>query len=127
LSNIMDTTFCVDALDEALARFGKPQIFNTQGSQFTSADHRAAALRTRDQPREGEIVRHSAVLGSEAAVEHALYPFPQIDGDQRLVPALIALAVPVKLSRVEPVTEDGMHRTDRLRWTPTAGPLGHRS
>jgi putative transposase len=38
LSNTMDTAFCVDALDEALARFGQPQIFNTdQGSQFTSA------------------------------------------------------------------------------------------
>jgi putative transposase len=38
LSNTMDTSFCVAALDEALARFGRPQIFNTdQGSQFTSA------------------------------------------------------------------------------------------
>ena len=38
LSNTMDTTFCVSALEEALARFGKPEIFNTdQGSQFTSA------------------------------------------------------------------------------------------
>jgi putative transposase len=37
LSNTMDVSFCVDALEEALARFGKPQIFNTdQGSQFTS-------------------------------------------------------------------------------------------
>jgi putative transposase len=37
LSNTMDTAFCVDALDEALARFGTPEIFNTdQGSQFTS-------------------------------------------------------------------------------------------
>jgi putative transposase len=34
----MNTAFCVDALDEVLARFGKPEIFNTdQGSQFTSA------------------------------------------------------------------------------------------
>jgi transposase InsO family protein len=33
----MDTSFCVEALEEALARFGKPEIFNTdQGSQFTS-------------------------------------------------------------------------------------------
>jgi putative transposase len=33
----MDVTFCVAALEEALLRFGKPQIFNTdQGSQFTS-------------------------------------------------------------------------------------------
>lgn len=38
LSNTMDVTFCVSALEEALARFGRPEIFNTdQGSQFTSA------------------------------------------------------------------------------------------
>jgi len=37
LSNTMDTSFCVSALEEALARFGRPEIFNTdQGSQFTS-------------------------------------------------------------------------------------------
>jgi putative transposase len=29
LSNTMDTSFCVEALEEALARFGKPEIFNT--------------------------------------------------------------------------------------------------
>jgi putative transposase len=38
LSNSMDVSFCVAALEEALGRFGKPEIFNTdQGSQFTSA------------------------------------------------------------------------------------------
>jgi len=37
LSNTMDASFCLAALEEALARFGKPEIFNTdQGSQFTS-------------------------------------------------------------------------------------------
>ena len=37
LSNTMDVSFCVDALEDALSRFGTPQIFNTdQGSQFTS-------------------------------------------------------------------------------------------
>lgn len=37
VSNIMDTDFCVDALNEALNRHGAPEIFNTdQGSQFTS-------------------------------------------------------------------------------------------
>jgi len=37
LSNTIDGSFCVSALEEALARFGKPEIFNTdQGSQFTS-------------------------------------------------------------------------------------------
>ena len=39
LSNTMDARFCVEALEEALARYGKPEIFNTdQGSQFTSLD-----------------------------------------------------------------------------------------
>jgi len=38
LSNTMDARFCLDALDEALERHGKPEIFNTdQGAQFTSA------------------------------------------------------------------------------------------
>ena len=38
LSNTMDVSFCLAALEEALAKFGKPEIFNTdQGSQFTSA------------------------------------------------------------------------------------------
>lgn len=37
LSNTMDADFCVSALEEALARYGKPDIFNTdQGAQFTS-------------------------------------------------------------------------------------------
>lgn len=34
-SNTMDTDFCIEALDEAMAKFGKPEIFNTD-SQFTS-------------------------------------------------------------------------------------------
>ena len=37
LSNTRDAGFCTDALEEALARYGTPEIFNTdQGSQFTS-------------------------------------------------------------------------------------------
>jgi putative transposase len=38
LSNTIDSRFCVEALEEALERYGKPKIFNTdQGAQFTSA------------------------------------------------------------------------------------------
>ena len=38
LSNTMDSAFCVEALEEALKRYGRPRIFNTdQGAQFTSA------------------------------------------------------------------------------------------
>lgn len=37
LSNTLDPSFCVKALQEALSRYGKPEIFNSdQGSQFTS-------------------------------------------------------------------------------------------
>ena len=37
VSNTMDVEFCLEALEEALAQHGRPDIFNTdQGSQFTS-------------------------------------------------------------------------------------------
>jgi putative transposase len=37
VSNTMEPAFCIDALEEALDRYGAPDIFNTdQGAQFTS-------------------------------------------------------------------------------------------
>ena len=37
LSNTLDASFCTEALDEAIRKYGAPDIFNTdQGSQFTS-------------------------------------------------------------------------------------------
>src|SRR5688572_20365216 len=42
LSITMEAAFCIEAVEEALARHGKPDIFNTdQGSQFTSVDFTA--------------------------------------------------------------------------------------
>lgn len=39
LSNTLDASFCVEALKDAIVRYGVPEIFNTdQGSQFTSDD-----------------------------------------------------------------------------------------
>lgn len=39
LSNTMTPTFCIEAAQEAINRYGKPEIFNTdQGSQFTSME-----------------------------------------------------------------------------------------
>ncbi len=39
LSNTVDSTFCIDALEEALDRYGKPGIFNSdQGVQYTFKD-----------------------------------------------------------------------------------------
>jgi len=38
LSNTLDASFCVEALEEAIATYGKPEIMNTdQGSQYTGA------------------------------------------------------------------------------------------
>jgi putative transposase len=46
VSITMETDFCIEALEEALARHGKPEIFNTdQGSQFTSADFTGVLIR----------------------------------------------------------------------------------
>ena len=47
LSNTMDVSFCVSALEEALTRFGRPEIFNTdQGSQpgFNQSSQRSCQL-----------------------------------------------------------------------------------
>ena len=42
LSNTLDARFCTEALTEALDRYGRPEIFNTdQGSQFTSIEFTA--------------------------------------------------------------------------------------
>src|SRR4051812_11032266 len=49
LSNTMDATFCVEALEEALALYGRPEIFNSdQGAQFT-IHRRAGGRRRSDQ------------------------------------------------------------------------------
>ncbi|BDV33920.1 transposase (plasmid) [Methylocystis iwaonis] len=45
VSITMEAEFCVEALKEALAKYGKPEIFNTdQGSQFTSLDFTGVLL-----------------------------------------------------------------------------------
>ena len=47
LSTTQDTAFCLEALNEAIERYGTPEIFNTdQGSQFTSRDWTDALTRS---------------------------------------------------------------------------------
>lgn len=42
LSNTMDTSFCTDALQEAISLYGAPEYFNTdQGAQFTAEEFTA--------------------------------------------------------------------------------------
>jgi len=46
LSITLEAAFCIEAVEEAIARYGCPEIFNTdQGSQFTSHDFTSALLR----------------------------------------------------------------------------------
>ncbi len=46
LSNTMDTSFCVDCLEEAIKAYGVPEIFNTdQGAQFTSSAFTAVLIK----------------------------------------------------------------------------------
>ena len=48
LSNTLTTDFCIEALEEAITRYGTPEILNTdQGSQFTSAEF-TGVLKARD-------------------------------------------------------------------------------
>jgi putative transposase len=46
VSITMEADFCVEAREEAIARYGRPEIFNTdQGSQFTSMAFTGVLLR----------------------------------------------------------------------------------
>ena len=46
----MEVDFCLEAVEEALAKYGRPEIFNTdQGSQFTSAFRHVRMPRTKRQ------------------------------------------------------------------------------
>jgi putative transposase len=46
LSITLEAAFCIEAVEEALARYGQPEIFNTdQGSQFTSHDFTSVLLK----------------------------------------------------------------------------------
>jgi putative transposase len=46
LSITLEVEFCIEAVEEALSRYGRPEIFNTdQGSQFTSGDFTGLLLK----------------------------------------------------------------------------------
>ena len=69
VSNTLDTGFCIEALEEALQRYGAPEIFNTdQGAQFTSEaftdvlkDHGHRDQHGRQGSMGGQRVRRTAV------------------------------------------------------------------
>ena len=65
----MEADFCIEALEEALARHGKPDIFNSdQGSQFTSVGFTGVLLKhgvviSMDGSRRGETTCSSSACG----------------------------------------------------------------
>ena len=75
LSNTMDVSFCVAALEEALARFGGPEIFNTdqgsavhqsQPSPAVLAARRHHDLHGRPRPLDGQRLHRAAVAVAQA-------------------------------------------------------------
>jgi putative transposase len=74
LSNTLGAEFCVEALEEALALHGRPEIFNTdQGSQFTSDDFT------------GTLARHKVTISMDGKgrymhLRRAAMAQPQIRG-----------------------------------------------
>ena len=96
------------------------------------ADHRAAAARACDQAREGKVVGHASMLAGVPAVHHALHPLPCLDRNQRIVLALIELAVPLEPASVKAIAQDRMHGASGNRLaallvneTGATGLLGH--
>ena len=73
VSNTLGADFCVEALEEARSRYGRPEIFNTdQGSQFTSDDFTGTPETARDHdqhgrqgPVHGQHLRRAAVAQSQ--------------------------------------------------------------
>jgi putative transposase len=71
LSLTLDVEFCIEAVDEALAQYGRPEIFNTdQGSQFTSGaftglllDHRIAISMDGKAAWRDNVCRAALALG----------------------------------------------------------------
>ena len=72
ISNTLEAEFCLDALNEAIHKFGPPEIMNTeQGSQFTSFDWtdrlRRAKTKIRTAPAlpEGDLFNDQATISIE--------------------------------------------------------------
>jgi putative transposase len=62
VSNTLGADFCVEALEEALSRYGRPEIFNTdQGSQFTSDDFTGPCVRYVSAP---SLARYDLIMST---------------------------------------------------------------
>ena len=72
VSITMEADFCVEALEEAIGKHGKPEIFNTdQGSQFTSEAFTGVLLEERHRHQHGRQGLLARQRVRRAAVEIA--------------------------------------------------------
>ena len=97
LSNTMDAAFCVEAMEDAIVRYGAPEVFNTdQGAQFTSEAFTGAHLYGRQGPLARQRVR-GAPLASFKQEEVYRRAYETVaegrEGDCRL-PALLQRRTP---------------------------------
>ena len=71
VSITIEASFCVEALEEALARHGRPEIFNTdQGAQFTGAAFTGVLTRMTSRDQHGRQGRLAGQRVRRAAVAH---------------------------------------------------------
>ena len=69
VSITMEAAFCIETLEDALARFGKPDIFNTdQGSQFTGTAFTSVLIKKRHRHQHGRQGRLAGQCLRRAAV-----------------------------------------------------------
>ena len=104
LSNTLGAEFCVEALEEALARYGKPEIFNTdQGCQFTSNEFTGVlerggitiSMMARACPRESGGPLHGQHLRRAAVAQ------PEIRGGRVLWKSDLGMRSDEALSKME--------------------------
>src|SRR5208283_3730084 len=118
ISNTMDVSFCLGALEDALARHGKPEIFNTdQGSQFTSRLHRGAGggrdqdLHGWSRALDGQRVHREAVAFAQARghLSQGLCRWPRGEGRHRGVDGVLQRHAPSSGARL-PHAHGGLAR-----------------
>ena len=114
VSITMEVDFCIEAVEEALAKHGKPEIFNTdQGSQFTSAEFTGLLTRNAiaiSMDGKGSWRDNVFVDGSGAASNTKRFICAPMPASARLAPQSAAIwTFTIVVARIRPLT--GARRT----------------
>ena len=127
VSNTLDREFCVEALEEALARYGAPEIFNTdQGAQagFKGSSTRprwcesSSSLKASDEPR---VFRGRRLSVAPRTVPIEVSPFGEVLA-QQAVGVLVRAALPRTAGVAEEDVQPSVDAVERARPSPRLGP-----